>query len=64
MINYIYELSKEHNCSIGLMVGPDGVMTITVYGKKCSDFIIIKADWDEKLIKDCINDTIRRTCYD
>ena len=63
MINYIYELCKEHNCTIDFYIGTDGAMTITVYGKR-KDHIMIKVDWDKKLIKECINDTIRRACYD
>lgn len=64
MINYIYELSKEHNCAIELYIGPDGAMTITVYGKHSMDHIIIGANWSEENIKDSINDTIRRACDD
>ena len=63
MINYIYELCKKHNCTIELRIGPDGAMTITVYGKR-KECIMIGAEWDEETIKNCINDTIRRACYD
>ena len=63
MINYIYELCKEHNCTIGLYIGHDGAMTITVCGK-CVDHTIIGVNWREENIKDSINDTIRRACYD
>lgn len=63
MINYIYELCKEHNCTIKLYICPDNSMTITVYGKR-ADHIIIGANWSEENIKDCIKDTIRRACYD
>ena len=63
MINYIYELAKEHNCVIGLCVSPDNALKITVYGK-FTDYLIIGAYWDEELIKDSINDVIRRACYD
>lgn len=63
MIEYIYEKCKEHNCAITLNIGTDGSMNITVYGK-CTDYLVIEATMDEELIKKCINDTIRRTCYD
>ena len=63
MINYIYELCKEHNCTIDLCIGPDGAMTITVCGKRV-DHTIIGVNWSEENIKDSINDTIRRACYD
>lgn len=63
MINYIYELCKEHNCRIELCVGPDGAMVITVYGKH-KVCIVIGAKWDEESIKLSINNTIRRACYD
>ena len=63
MINYIYELCKEHNCEIKLYIGPDNSMTITVYGKR-ADHLIISADCSEVAIKEYIKDTIRRACYD
>ena len=63
MINYIYELCKEHNCRIELCIGHDGSMTITVYGKH-TDCIMIGAGWDEESIKLSMNNTIRRACYD
>ena len=61
MIKDIYELCKEHNCTIDLCIGSDGAMTITVFGKY-TDHLIIGADWNEETIKDCIKDTIRRAC--
>ena len=61
MLNYIYEMCKKHNCVISVHVGPDGAMTINVYGKR-TDFVIIRANWDEETIKGCISDTIRRAC--
>lgn len=63
MLNYIYELCKEHKCTCDLIIGPDGAMSVKVHGK-CTDFLIIRADWDEDIIKDCIKDTIRRACND
>lgn len=63
MINYIYELCKEHNCTIDLYIGPDGVMTITVCNKHI-ETIMIGAGWSEENIKLSINNTIRRACYD
>ena len=61
MIKDIYNMCKEHNCAIDLHIGQDGAMTITVFGKHM-DHLIIGADWNEETIKDCIKDTIRRTC--
>ena len=61
MLNYIYEMCKKHNCVINVYVGPDGAMTINVYGKR-TDFVVISANWDEETIKGCISDTIRRAC--
>ena len=63
MTNYIYEMCKEHNCTIDLFIGTDGAMTITVNGKH-TDHTIIGANWSEENIKNTINDTIRRACYD
>ena len=63
MIDYIYEKCKEHNCAISLNVGTDGAMTITVYGK-CTDYLTVEVTMNEELMKKCINDIIRRACYD
>ena len=63
MINYIYELCKEYNCSIGFHIDVDGAMSIYVYSKHM-DRIIIGANWSEENIKDCIKDVIRRVCDD
>lgn len=63
MINYIYELCKEHGCAVELHIGADGAMSITVYGKRI-DHIIIGVNWSEDNVKDCINDVIRRACDD
>lgn len=63
MINYIYELCKEHDCAVELHIGADGAMSITVYGKRI-DHVIIGVNWSEDNIKDCINDVIRRACHD
>lgn len=63
MINYIYDMCRKHNCAIDLCIGMDGSMKITVYGKHM-DYTIIKVDWSEENIKDCITDTIRRACND
>lgn len=63
MINYIYEMCKKHHCTIQLYIGPDGAMTITVFGKH-RDHVTIGVDWSEETIKECINDTIRRACND
>ena len=63
MIKDIYNMCKEHKCTIDLCIGPDGAMTITVFGKR-KDHLIIGADWDAETIKDCIKDTIRRACDD
>ena len=63
MIKYIYDICKKHNCAIDFCIAPDGGMSIIVYGK-CKDHIIVRADWDEETIKESINDTIRRACYD
>lgn len=63
MIEYIYEMCKEHNCNIDFSISPDGAMVIKVYGKR-RDFIVIGANWDEEIIKESINDTIRRACND
>ena len=64
MIKYIYGLCKEHNCISNLCIGPDGSMIITVFGKHSDNFLTIRADWDEEVIKDCIKSTIRRACDD
>ena len=61
MIKDIYNMCKEHNCSIDLHIGQDGAILITVFSK-CKDHLIIGADWNEETIKDCIKDTIRRAC--
>lgn len=63
IIEYIYEMCKEHNCNIDFSISPDGAMVIKVYGKR-RDFIVIGANWDEEIIKESINDTIRRACND
>lgn len=56
-------MCKEHNCNIDFSINPDGAMVIKVYGKHI-DFIVIGANWDEEIIKESINDTIRRACND
>lgn len=61
MIKDIYNMCKEHDCTINLCIGPDGAISITVFGKY-TDHLIIGADWNEETIKDCIKDTIRRAC--
>ena len=53
MLNYIYV--------INLQIGADGAMTINIYGKR-ADFVMVRVNWDEKTIKGCISDTIRRAC--
>lgn len=63
MIKYIYEICKQHNCSIVLNTGPDGVMSVTVFGKSHDFlFLIIRADWEEETIKECIEDVVGRVC--
>lgn len=56
----ITKLTQEFSCTIALEFGPDGVLSIKACGPRNSDFSIIRSDWDEKIIYDCIRDVCNR----
>lgn len=60
IIKAIGNLAKEENVLIELKIGPDGAMSILVYGNGSRDLTIVCWEWSEETIMDAIRDTIRR----
>ena len=60
MINYIYELCKEHDCAINLCIGVDGAMTITVFAKHRDHISINALSFSDDEIIEITKDVIRR----